>query len=146
MQGKDNDKELEISRIDDIMKIWIEENINAHYFISKDYWEKNYNYVKNVLPNASIFVYEDNDEIKGFIGIVENSYIAGLFVSNRYQSNGIGGELLKRCQQKYSILELDVYAKNLKAVNFYKKHGFKIKQEKENEETKEVEYSMVWNL
>lgn len=50
-------KELEISRIDDIMKIWIEENINAHYFISKDYWEKNYNYVKNVLPNASIFVY-----------------------------------------------------------------------------------------
>lgn len=139
-------KELDISRIDDIMKIWLEENINAHDFISKDYWEKNYNYVKNVLPDASIFVYEDNDEIKGFIGIVENSYIAGLFVSNRYQSNGVGGELLKRCQLEYPILELDVYANNFKAVNFYKKHGFKIKQEKENEETNEVEYSMVWNL
>lgn len=139
-------KELDISRIDDIMKIWIEENINAHDFISRDYWEKNYDYVKRVLPEAAIFVYEDNDEIKGFIGIIENSYIAGLFVSNKYQSNGVGGELLKSCQQEYSILELDVYAKNLKAVNFYKRHGFEIKQEKENEETNEIEYSMVWNL
>ena len=139
-------KELDISRIDDIMKIWIEENINAHDFIPKDYWEKNYDYVKKVLPDATIFVYEDNDEIKGFIGIVQSLYIAGLFVSNRYQSSGIGGELLKRCKQECSILELDVYAKNLKAINFYKKHGFKIEQEKENEETKEAEYSMVWNL
>ena len=139
-------KELDVSRIDDIMKIWLEENINAHDFISKDYWEENYDYVKRVLPDATVFVYEDNDEAKGFIGIVENSYIAGLFVSNRYQANGIGGELLERCKQEYSILKLDVYAKNIKAVNFYKKHGFKIEQEKENEETREVEYSMIWNL
>lgn len=139
-------KELDIFKIDNIMKIWIEENTNAHDFISKDYWETNYDFVKKVLPDATVFVYEDNNEIKGFIGIVESSYIAGLFVSNKYHSNGIGGELLKRCKQQYAILRLDVYAKNLKAVNFYKKHGFKIEQEKENEETKEVEYSMIWNL
>ncbi len=139
-------KELDISKIDNIMRIWIEENINAHDFISKDYWETNYDYVKSALPDATVFVYEDNDEEKGFIGIVESSYIAGLFVSQKYQSNGIGGELLKRCKQEHSILKLDVYAKNIKAVNFYKKHGFKIEQEKENEDTKEVEYSMVWKL
>ena len=139
-------KELDISKIDNIMRIWIEENINAHDFISKDYWETNYDYVKSALPDATVFVYEDNDEVKGFIGIAENSYIAGLFVSQKYQSNGIGGELLKRCKQEYSILKLDVYAKNIKAVNFYKKHGFKIEQEKESEDTKEVEYSMVWKL
>ena len=139
-------KELNISQIDNIMEIWLEENINAHDFIPKDYWEKNYNYVKKVLPEASVFVYQDNNVIKGFIGIIENSYIAGLFVSNRYQANGIGGDLLKRCKQAYPILKLDVYAKNLKAVSFYKKHGFKIEEEKEDEETKEIEYSMVWNL
>ena len=139
-------KEFDISKIDNIMRIWIEENTKAHDFISKDYWEKNYDYVKKVLPDATVFVYEDNDEIKGFIGIVENSYIAGLFVSYKYQSNGIGEELLKRCKQEYSILKLNVYAKNIKAVNFYKKHGFKIEQEKENIDTKEVEYSMVWKI
>lgn len=139
-------KKLDVSKIDDIMKIWIEENIKSHDFISEEYWESNYEYVKNALPDADVFVYEDNDEIKGFIGIMENSYIAGLFVSNRYQANGIGKKLLERCKQEYPILKLNVYTKNLKAVNFYKKHGFKIEQEKENEETREVEYSMVWNL
>ena len=73
-------KELDISKIDNIMRIWIEENTNAHDFISKDYWEANYDYVKSALPDAAVFVYEDNDEVKGFIGVVENSYIAGLFV------------------------------------------------------------------
>jgi len=139
-------KELDISKIDNIMRIWIEENTNAHNFISKDYWEAKYDYVKNALPDATVFVYEDSGEVKGFIGIVENSYIAGLFVSHKYQSNGIGEKLLNRCKQEYSILKLDVYAKNLKAVNFYKKHGFKIEQIKENEDTKELEYSMVRKL
>lgn len=139
-------RELDILKIDNIMEIWIEENIKAHDFISEEYWKNNYDYVKNALPDATVFVYEDNDDIKGFIGVVESSYIAGLFVSNKYQSNGIGGELLERCKQEYPILRLDVYTKNLKAVNFYKKHGFNIEQEKENKETGEVEYLMVWNL
>ena len=83
-------KRLDISKIDEIMKIWIEENINAHNFISRDYWEANYDYVKSALPDATVFVYEDDDVIKGFIGVVEDSYIAGLFVSHKYQSKGIG--------------------------------------------------------
>jgi ribosomal protein S18 acetylase RimI-like enzyme len=139
-------KELNTSKIDHIMKIWLEENISAHDFVSKDYWKANYDFVKNALPEATILVYEDGDEIKGFIGIIENSYIAGLFVSGRYQNEGIGSKLLERCKEDYSVLSLDVYAKNLKAINFYKKHGFKIKKEKENDETKEKEYSMIWKL
>ncbi len=49
-------------------------------------------------------------------------------------------------KKEYLTLKLDVYAKNLKAVNFYIKHGFKIDQEKIEVETAEVEYSMIWNL
>lgn len=139
-------KELNTSKIDHIMKIWLEENINTHDFISRDYWEANYDFVKNALPEATILVYEDGGEIKGFIGIMEKSYIAGLFVSNRYQNEGIGGKLLEKCKEDYSVLSLDVYAKNLKAINFYKKHGFEIKKEKENAETKEKEYLMIWKL
>ena len=137
-------KKLDLSNLDNIMKIWIEENINAHSFISEDYWKENYDFVRNALPESTVFVYEDKGKIKGFIGLMESSYIAGLFVSSKYHSQGIGGNLLERCKQDYSDLKLDVYAKNLKAVNFYKKHGFKVEQEKENEETGEIEYSMIW--
>jgi ribosomal protein S18 acetylase RimI-like enzyme len=138
-------KKLEESKIDNIMKIWLETNISAHDFISKDYWKQNYDFVKKVLPEANIFVYEEDGEIKGFIGILEESYIAGLFILNKYQNEGIGSKLLEKCKEDYSILSLDVYAKNLKAIKFYKKHGFKIEKEKENDDTKEIEYSMRWN-
>ncbi|WFA07827.1 N-acetyltransferase [Tissierella sp. Yu-01] len=137
-------KELDISKIDKVMKIWLEANISVHDFIIEDYWKANIDYVKKALPEATVFVYEDNNEIKGFIGIIEKIYIAGLFVSNQYQNEGIGSKLLEKCKENYPILRLDVYAKNLKAINFYKKHGFKIEKEKVNDDTKEVEYSMVW--
>lgn len=139
-------KELEISKIDHVMKIWLEVNISAHEFILEDYWKSNYDYVKNILPEARVLVYEDNGEIKGFIGIIENSYIAGLFVSTQYQNEGIGSKLLEKCKEEYSNLRLDVYAKNLKAINFYKKHGFEIEKQKENNDTKEIEYSMIWKF
>ncbi|GAA0725060.1 N-acetyltransferase [Clostridium malenominatum] len=139
-------KKMEISKIDDVMKIWLEVNIKAHDFISESYWIENYDFVKEVLPQSEILVYEDDDKIKGFIGIVDKSYIAGLFVSNKYQSSGIGSKLIEKCKEQYLLLKLDVYAKNLKAVEFYKKHGFKIEIEKENDDTKEIEYTMVWRL
>ncbi|MGO1368935.1 MAG: N-acetyltransferase [Senegalia sp. (in: firmicutes)] len=139
-------KELDILKIDDVMKIWIEENIKAHDFISEEYWKSNYDYVKNVLPDSTVFVYEENNEIKGFIGVMEKSYIAGLFVSNKYHSNGIGEKLLNVCKKEYPTLRLNVYAKNLKAVKFYKKHEFKIYEEKKDNKIGEIEYSMIWNL
>lgn len=139
-------KKLDTSKIDEIMKIWLEENINAHDFILEDYWTSKYDFVKNALPEANVFVYEDNDEIKGFIGILDKSYIAGLFVSNKYHFNGIGRKLLEKCKQECPVLKLDVYAKNIKAINFYKKHGFKIEQQKQNNETNENEYLMTWRL
>ena len=139
-------KEMDISEIDNVMRIWIEENTKAHDFIDREYWQSNYDFVKSAIADADVFVFEENEEIKAFIGIVEKSYIAGLFVSSKYQSKGIGEQLLTRCKEEYPTLKLDVYAKNLKAVNFYKKHGFKIDQEQEDTETNEVEYSMVWGL
>lgn len=139
-------KELEISKIDKVMKIWLEENMKTHDFVSPNYWKENYNFVKNILPESNVLIYEEEDEVKGFIGIMDKSYIAGLFVSEEYQSEGIGSQLIERCKEYYPILKLDVYAKNLKAINFYKKHGFKIEEEKENQDTKEIEYSMIWKL
>ena len=42
--------------------------------------------VKKILPQAEIYVYEDNvtKEINGFIGLTDN-YIAGLFVKKDMQ-------------------------------------------------------------
>lgn len=137
-------KNFEMPNLDEVMKIWLESNTEAHDFIPEQYWIDNFAIVRELLPQAEILVYQDKDGIKGFVDISEKTYIAGLFVSNRYQSNGIGSILIKKCQYLYPLLRLNVYVKNAKAINFYRKHGFKIEHENKNDDTKEKEYSMIW--
>ena len=78
-----------------VMQIWLDTNIKTHSFISKYYWMDNYDMVKKILPQAEIYVYEENGtkQIEGFIGLTDN-YIAGLFVKEDMQSKGIGKQLL----------------------------------------------------
>ncbi|AKA67835.1 N-acetyltransferase [Clostridium scatologenes] len=138
-------KDFNLNKLDSIMEIWLETNIEAHDFIQKEYWINNYDLVKQMLPLADIYIFEENNVIKGFIGITEGNYIAGLFVKKEYQREGIGRNLIDYCKCKYPFLKLDVFMKNKNAVNFYYKNGFKVLDEHLNEETSEIEYTMLFN-
>lgn len=131
--------------IEAIMQIWKKENIEAHKFISKQYWEKNYNYVKEILPNAEIYVYTLKEKIVGFIGLQDN-YIAGIFIEINSQNKGIGTALLNKVKQNRKELKLRVYEKNTKAMEFYKKNGFIVINRNIEEDTKEIEYYMIWKI
>lgn len=73
--------------IDTVMKIWLDTNIQAHDFISADYWKCNFDMVKEILPQAEIYVHEDDGtkQIDGFIGL-NDTYIEGIFVKKAAQS------------------------------------------------------------
>ncbi|MEE0127367.1 MAG: hypothetical protein UE116_03555 [Clostridia bacterium] len=43
-------RKFEKNDINDVMRIWKNENIKAHQFIEREYWENNYNYVREILP------------------------------------------------------------------------------------------------
>ena len=136
-------RQLQNKDIDKIMGIWLESTIYAHKFISKEYWNENYNIVKDVyIPMSKTFIYEDNDDIRGFISIINNDFIGALFVEKNYQSQGIGKSLIDYVKNLYDNLSLAVYKENEKALEFYKKMGFKIISENINEDTNCVEYIM----
>ena len=136
-------RQLQNKDIDKIMGIWFESTIYAHKFISKEYWNENYNIVKDVyIPMSKTFIYEDNDDIRGFISIINNDFIGALFVEKNYQSQGIGKSLIDYAKNLYDNLSLAVYKENEKALEFYKKMGFKIISENINEDTNCVEYIM----
>lgn len=137
-------KKFNINKLDAVMKIWLETNIDAHNFIEKEYWINNYEMVKQILPTADIYTFEENNVIKGFIGVIEGNYIAGLFVKKEYQRQGIGQKLINYCKSKYLNLKLDVFIKNKNAVNFYYKNGFKVLNEHFSEDTKQNEYTMFF--
>ena len=136
-------RRLNDNNIDAVMQIWKEENIKAHNFIPKEYWEEKFNYVKSILPSAEIYVYIDKNTIEGFIGI-NNNYIEGIFIKEINQNKGIGTALLEKVKQLKPKLILNVYEKNKKAIKFYEKNGFKIIKENTDKEKNEKEYTMIW--
>lgn len=103
-------RKLNAKEVEMIQELWLETNCSAHTFIERDYWEKNYDLVKGMMLKAVIYVYEENDSIQGFIGLLED-YIAGLFVLEQLQSKGIGKKLLDYVKCQKTSLSLHVYQK-----------------------------------
>lgn len=129
--------------IDKIMEIWLNSNIEAHNFIDKSYWKKNFEMVKNALPQSEIYIYEENNNIMGFVGLVEN-YIAGIFVEKNFRGKGTGKKLLDYAKSIKNNLTLNVYEKNIDAVKFYKREGFTVEKFGIDKSTDEKEFMMSW--
>ena len=126
-----------------IMQIWLEGNIEAHDFGPKDYWISNYPMVQKQILHADIYVYETDGKIQGFVGMIDN-YLAGIFVDRNCRSFGIGHQLLNHVKSIHPVLELHVYQKNRRAVEFYLGEGFSVTSESVDGETGELEYTMSW--
>ena len=133
-------QKVDINRVADI---WLKTNLKAHYFIPEQYWTNNYEVVKEMFPQAEVYVYEDDKIIQGFVGI-NDEYIEGIFVSDEMQSRGIGNILLDYIKDKKDRLQLKVYQKNVRAMSFYQREGFTIQSEEMDEFTGEKEYVMNW--
>ena len=129
--------------IDNVMQIWLDANLQAHYFIPKCYWKGHYNMVRDMLPSSEVWVYELENVILGFVGIVED-HIEGIFVTPQRQSNGIGKVLIEHVKAEHERLSLNVYEKNIKACGFYLREGFSVEERRLDENTMEFELIMEW--
>lgn len=136
-------RNFEKADLDAVMELWLRENIAAHAFIPKEYWENNYPEVKRLLPHAELYVFLSGTEIAGFIGLNEN-HIEGIFVAANQQNKGIGRALLDKVKETRRDLTLQVYRKNTNAIRFYKKNGFIVAGEELDTAVNEPAYLMRW--
>ena len=129
-----------------VMQIWLDSNIEAHSFISAKYWMDHFQLVKKLLPQAEIYVYENEDmrRISGFIGLNED-HIEGIFVDKNMRSKGIGKELLDYVKKIKLSMSLNVYQKNYRAISFYQREHFATQSENIDNHTNEKELFMIWN-
>ena len=134
---------FEFRDLDRIMEIWLEGNLKAHPFIKEEYWRQNYEIVRSVLPNAEVYVFEEDGEVQGFIGM-DAEYIAGLFVAEGHRGQGIGHQQISEVKRK-KRLSLHVYEKNTGAVAFYWTEGFRVENSMIEKENGEQEYLMVFH-
>ncbi|MBD5542164.1 MAG: GNAT family N-acetyltransferase [Lachnospiraceae bacterium] len=126
-----------------VMRIWYDGNLEAHDFIDKEYWDRNFGYVKRALSEAEVYVYEINGYVVGFVGIDEG-YLEGLFVDKEYRGLGVGTKLVEYIKEKYDFFTLHVFENNYGAVTFYENRGLIKKEESIHEDLGEVEYLMYY--
>lgn len=136
-------RKLQKADINRVADIWLDTNLKAHYFIPAKYWKDNFELVKEMLSQAEIYVYENNQKIYGFIGL-NDEYIEGIFISDEMQSQGIGKILINSVKDKRKKLFLNVYQKNTRAISFYQREGFEIQCSGIDEATGENDYVMAW--
>ncbi|RJL73037.1 N-acetyltransferase [Acinetobacter radioresistens] len=135
------------ARSDDFEKlvdIWFEASIRAHHFIPESYWEENKAEMQNnYLPRSEVYLAEDEQQIYGFIALVENE-IAAIFVAPDQQGKGIGKLLISHAKNLRPQLVLNVYQDNKNSIAFYKSEGFEVVQESFETETQSKVFVMSW--
>ena len=78
------------------------------------------------------WVYDDG-VVKGFC-VAQDGLLRKLFVEPVLQGQGIGGELLDYAVTELGVTQLWALEKNLRAIRFYKRFGFRLTEEKKLEE------------
>ena len=128
------------------MQIWLHGNLDAHVFISASFWRRHFEIVRDMLPQAELYVHENEAprQIDGFIGLTEN-HIEGIFVAKAARSKGIGKALLEYTKSRKPYLTLSVYQKNERALAFYQREQFTVQSEGIDEDTNEAELQMLWS-
>ncbi len=136
-------RKLRKTDLDEVAYIWLHTNKKAHDFIAETYWDEHFEMVEGMLGDAEIYVFEEQGQIKGFVGL-DGEYIAGIFVREKEQSLGIGKQLLDFVKSLKGQLKLNVYQKNERAIKFYTREQIEIQDEQTDEATGEAEYLMLW--
>ncbi len=132
------------TEINKIVEIWYEASLIAHNFVDKDYWKSQRTEMEEkYIPMSETYVVNDENDIVGFVSMIDN-YLAALFIDFKHHGRGYGKELLHFIKRQKESIHVKVYKKNNKAIDFYLKNGFVIKEESLDEHTSEEEFLMEW--
>ena len=64
--------------LDEVLAIWLDANLRAHSFIPAGYWEGRREEVRQALPQAELYVWEEQGEILGFLGLEGDDPVQGM--------------------------------------------------------------------
>ena len=81
-------KEFKINDLDEVMKIWIETNIEAHNFVPKNIGLIIFMVVKEMLPLAEVYICKEENIIKGFVGVIDKMLYCRTFCEKGISERG----------------------------------------------------------
>ncbi|KQC30242.1 GNAT family N-acetyltransferase [Flagellimonas eckloniae] len=129
-----------------LIDIWEKSSAVAHPFLDDEFTKMVKTAMKETyLPNSDTWVFEEKNEIVGFISMLDNE-IGGLFILPTHQSKGIGSLLLEHISQFHTELEVEVFDENEIGKPFYIKKGFSLIKEYIQDATNQKVFRMKKTL
>ena len=101
-------RKFETQDLDAVMQIWLHGNLDAHPFIPASFWTDHFETVRDMLPQAELYVHENEAprQIDGFIGLTEN-HIEGIFVAKSARSKGHWKSAVGVCKVAQTALDTE---------------------------------------
>ncbi len=125
--------------------IWLRASRRAHDFIPAEFWERHLDAMTHdLLPGVEeLLVLEVEGRVIGFAAL-DGDRLEALFIDPEVQSYGHGSRLMAEAMARRSRLTLCVYSRNVRAVSFYRRLGFRVVDERIEPLTGEAETLMAW--
>ena len=77
---------------------------------------------------GEVAINEEDDKIVGYIIVKDDGLMGPLYIAKKYRGYGASNTLFSDGVNKYHGNNLNVFKDNKVAINLYKKHGFKVKE------------------
>lgn len=128
------EKDITIEMIDrssfehfqNVRTIFLKANARLNSFLNEDYLSYQFDEMNvTILPIANVLIARCNHRVAGFIAMLDN-YIIGIYTDDASDSPFVDRKLLDAARQLYPTLEVTVFLKNTKMVDFYAKEGFNL--------------------
>lgn len=117
------------SDVDAVVSVWRVASDLAHPFLTKEFQDDAAVKVRNVyLQFAETWVKEVDDEVIGFIALIENE-VGALFISPMHHGKGMGRELMDFAVRQKGSVTVEVFKENPIGRKFYDRYGFRIIEE-----------------
>lgn len=109
---------------DRLVEIWHQASRVGHPFLSEQDLAEQKVLVRDIyLPKAENWVASHAGEPLGFVGLLD-CFVGGLFVHPSAHGRGVGRALIEHAAEVRGQLEVEVYALNVGALEFYQRLGF----------------------
>ena len=108
-----------------LMVVW-ESSVKAtHYFLKPEDFEFYKKRIPDYFPNVDLYVIRSGKTINAFMGVLGDN-LEMLFVSAESRGKGYGKSLLRYALDNINVKKVDVNEKNIQAIGFYERFGFKV--------------------
>lgn len=119
----------------ELLSVWYDAAKLAHPFSTAEKLDQERRDIsEKFLPMAETWVFEDEQQVVGFIALLGNE-VGGIFVSPTRHGHGIGRALMDHARAGRDHLELEVFEDNEIGRAFYDAYGFHRVGERRDDET-----------